>query len=307
MTLAPFDVVGLGTVLVDHLVVLPAHPEADTKTAVLADHLQVGGPVPTALAMLRRLGRRCAFLGSWSDDAFGQLIQEDLDREQIDRRGVVQRRGGRTGFAHAWVCQQSAQRTVAHRRSEQPITPEELDCDLLSSASALHLDGWPPEAALAAAQVAEAAGVPVVLDAGSPKPGMSELLRHVDVLNAPRRFLREFLDLDDVREGIEQLLSLGPRLVTVTSGSEGAALGTPETYCELPALEVQATDTTGAGDVFTGALIHAVLEAWPPNEMLRFAMVAAALKCERLGNRAALPDERAIRSAMQRHRKAKTH
>ena len=46
------EVVGLGTVVVDHVLVLPVYPTANTKTNVVRDHMQVGGPVPTALVLL---------------------------------------------------------------------------------------------------------------------------------------------------------------------------------------------------------------------------------------------------------------
>lgn len=288
------NIIGIGTIVVDHLIVLPSHPEPDTKTAALKDHLQVGGPVPTALAMLRRLGHRCAFAGSWSDDAFGQLIEEDLQREEIDFTSSVRRTEGRTGFAHAWVCQETAKRTIAYQRATQPILAEELDRDRIAAAGALHLDGWPSEPALAAARLAQENGCLVTLDAGSPKGAMEALIAHVDVMNAPRRFLREFFGVDDVAGGVQRLLSMGPRVVTVTDGVEGAVIGTADAYHELPAFQIDPVDTTGAGDVFSGALVHAALQNWPPLRMLAFAMAAAALKCTRLGNRDALPTEEEI-------------
>lgn len=42
-----------------------------------------------------------------------------------------------------------------------------------------------------------------------------------------------------------------------------------------PAIPVSAVDTTGAGDVFRAAFIHAMLQGEPPHEMLRFANAAA--------------------------------
>lgn len=298
MTSPPVEIVGLGTILIDHLVVLPAHPEIDSKTPVVEDRFQVGGPVPTALAMLRRLGRPCAFVGSWGSDAFGSIIDEDLRQEGIDSNSSIRRAAAGTGFAHVWVCRESARRTIAYRRPAEPVTPDEFNRDLLRRARVLHLDGWPTETALAAAKWAQQENTLVALDAGSPKPGIEQLIRHVDVLNAPRRFVQQFLATDDIPRAIDRLLRMGPRIVTVTSGAEGAALGTGDTYLELPAFEVDAVDTTGAGDVFTGALIHAALEAVPPAQMLSFAMASAALKCQGLGNREPLPTLEAIQALL---------
>jgi ribokinase len=290
----PSDVVGLGTVLVDHLVVLESHPLADTKNPVVSDHIQVGGPVPTALAMLRRLDRRCAFIGAWGDDVFGRIIEADFDSEGIDRSRCVAAGDRRTGFAHVWVCGKTAARTIAYQRTDEARAIVTLDDELLAQTRVLHLDGWPPAAALEAARRAKAAGLTVVLDAGSPKPGTAELLAHVDVVNCPRRFLSEFLHTDDVRSGTKRLRAMGPRIVTVTSGAQGAAIATADGVIERPAFVIDPLDTTGAGDVFTGALIHGVLSAWGPERMLTFAMAAAACKCTAMGNRAALPSDAMI-------------
>ena len=66
-------------------------------------------------------------------------------------------------------------------------------------------------------------------------------------------------------------------------------MGTAETIVEAEAFEVETVDTCGAGDVFCGAVIHGMLEQWSPAGVLEFAMAAAALKCQRMGNREALP------------------
>ncbi|HUG19653.1 MAG TPA: PfkB family carbohydrate kinase, partial [Planctomycetaceae bacterium] len=89
--------------------------------------------------------------------------------------------------------------------------------------------------------------------------------------------------------GGKRLLDLGAELVTVTDGTRGAWLFSERGEWHQPAFEIDAVDTTGAGDVFTGALIHAWLQDWPPEQILRFASTCAALKCERYGNRDALP------------------
>lgn len=284
-----FDVVGLGTVLVDHLVQVARHPEVDTKHASLSSRFQVGGPVPTALAVLARFGRRCAFVGNWGDDALGDQIERDLREQGIDFGGSRRRANGATGFAHVWIEQETGRRTLVSSRSELPIEPDELEAELLKRAPALHLDGWPGAAARRAAEIVRGNGGLVSLDTGSPKPGMMELIGMVDVLNCPRRSLQHFFGSAEVEPGVQKLLAMGPRIVTVTDGEQGAWIGTPSELVFEPAFAVRAVDTNGAGDVFSGALIHAALAEWSPRMVLRFAMGAAALKCRGLGNREPLP------------------
>ena len=56
-----------------------------------------------------------------------------------------------------------------------------------------------------------------------------------------------------------------------------------------PAFEVEAVDTTGAGDVFRAGFIYALLREWPTEEILRFANAAAAVSCTRLGALGGIP------------------
>lgn len=284
-----FDIAGVGTVVVDHQIVLDRYPEPDTKNVVRSDRFQVGGPVPTALALLARFGLRTTFLGNWGSDAFGEIIERDFRDEGIDFTGSRRRTQSRTGMAHVWIDAATGARTVGCVRAEEPLLPSEIDEGLLAKSAALHLDGWPAEAALQAARIVKAHGGTVFLDTGSPKPGMEELIPLVDVLNCPRPFLSAFFGHDDLDRGGRELLERGPRMVTITDGTNGATLFTGGEKFTQPAFPVTAIDTTGAGDVFCGAIIYATLADWPAARILRFAAATAALKCTKLGNRDALP------------------
>jgi sugar/nucleoside kinase (ribokinase family) len=56
-----------------------------------------------------------------------------------------------------------------------------------------------------------------------------------------------------------------------------------DTLYHEPARKVDVVDTTGAGDVFRGAFIHALLRGDHPGDILRFAVVAATISCTRIG------------------------
>lgn len=290
-------VVGLGTVVVDHQMILADHPARDSKQEALAQRYQVGGPVPTALALLARFGHATGFLGSWGTDAWGRMIDEDFAREGIDTRSALRGDHIATGFAQVWIDRGTGARTIAYRRCDVPPGVAQLDRALLERCDALHLDGWPGETALEAARIVKRSGGRVSLDTGTPKPGMDRLLGLADVVNCPGHFARAYFGHDDPRSAARELLAMGPRLVTITAGEAGARLFTPDAEFHAPALPVTAVDTCGAGDVFAGALLHAVLTNRPPEAALRFAVAAASLKCQGLGNREALPSLNDVESA----------
>jgi ribokinase len=296
-----FSIFGLGTVVVDHQVVMAGIPEADTKGEVITDRYQVGGPVPTALALLRRLGMEATFLGRWARDPFGAMIEEDLRAHGIDFAVPPEEAGGRTGFAHVWVEHGTGRRSIAAYRGSHPVESHHVEGSGVGEHHALHLDGWSGEAAIVAATAMQERGGMVFLDLGSPKPHLDELLPHVDLLNCPARLIPRLFGTEDLVAGAHRLLKMGPREVTVTSGEDGALFASAAGVLRQPAFPVEAVDTNGAGDVFAGAMIFASMQGWDPRRRLRFACAASALKCRGLGNRDALPGLRDIDAFLREH------
>ena len=82
---------------------------------------------------------------------------------------------------------------------------------------------------------------------------------------------------------------MGPEIVVVTRGEHGSYTVTGETAFATAAFPVAVVDTTGAGDVFHGAYLYGLLQGWDLVTTARFAGATAALKCTRLGGRAAIP------------------
>jgi sugar/nucleoside kinase (ribokinase family) len=80
-------------------------------------------------------------------------------------------------------------------------------------------------------------------------------------------------------------------VAVVTRGGEGAA-GVDQTtgeYADVPALDTDVLDTTGAGDVFGASFVAASLGGWPLVERLRFAVLAAGLSVGHHGGALAAP------------------
>jgi sugar/nucleoside kinase (ribokinase family) len=78
-------------------------------------------------------------------------------------------------------------------------------------------------------------------------------------------------------------------LICVTLGGRGAMLLAGDRLYHAPGRPLAVVDTTGAGDVFRGAFIVALLRGDAPEDLLRFANAAAAISCTRLGAIASVP------------------
>lgn len=83
-------------------------------------------------------------------------------------------------------------------------------------------------------------------------------------------------------------------LVMFTMGKEGLAACDEVGCFALPAYAVDVVDTTGAGDVFHGAFLAALVRKMDNRAAARYASAAAAISCTSVGGRTGIPDHTAV-------------
>lgn len=286
-------IVGVGHCTVDYLGLVPRYPERDEKIEIAEFSQQGGGPTATALATLACFGASTRFVGKVSDDPFGHFIRTGLENLGVDVSRLVVEEGKVSPFSFSAVEMGAGLRTIFWTRgSVARLRPEELDIDaILDGASVLLVDGLHVAAQVRVAEAAQRRGIKVVMDGGSVREGAGDLLELSDVLVVSERFATEIAAAPELEQSLDELRKLGPETCVITLGSDGAiGLGREGRIHREPALRVDVIDTTGAGDVYHGAYIYAMLQGWTFERTMRFASVAAGLKCRHLGGRAGIPE-----------------
>ncbi|MBU2547461.1 MAG: sugar kinase [Proteobacteria bacterium] len=292
-------VLGLGQASLDYLGLAPVYPERDAKCELDRLEVQGGGPVATALVTLSRLGLSTAFIGAVGDDLAGRAIRAGLIEEGVDVSGLSMVPGGTSQLAFIAVERYSGSRTIFwHRGRGTELGVGQVDLEAVGRARLLHLDGLMHEASMVAARRAREAGIPVVFDAGTLRDGSLDLAARTDCLICSERFFRAFHPRGDVEAGLVGLRELGPTRVVATFGARGSVGFDGRIFHHQPVLEVRVLDTTGAGDVYHGAFIYGLLAGWDLAGCMRFASATAALKCEKMGGRAGIPDLETVRRFM---------
>jgi sugar/nucleoside kinase (ribokinase family) len=146
-------------------------------------------------------------------------------------------------------------------------------------------------------RLARDAGVRVIFDLdvapnyfAAAKLGSAEdlvaALRLVDVLKSCKAAAREITGETDYEKIAAQLVVVGPQVVAVTMGAEGALVARPGEMVHVPAFQVNVVDSTGAGDAFMGGLSYALLQGWDDRRAGLFANACAAICCTKVGARA---------------------
>ncbi|MBD3335840.1 MAG: hypothetical protein GF355_10025 [Candidatus Eisenbacteria bacterium] len=281
---------GTGICPYDTAHMVPTWPRAGEKLDALKTVRGGGGPVPTAMAVVSRLGDRAAFVGCVGDDPPGRVVRDDLERRGVDVSGLRVVAGARSAAATLIVEKDTGRRTAIFDHGDVPA-PETSDEWLdAHPARFLLLDARAELKPGSLARRAQERGAEVVLDVGSPREPDAASWETADHLILAMGFARWKTGRTDPESAGARLWRDGLKSLVITLGARGCYFFTPEASLFHPAFRVPVEDVTGAGDVFHGAYIYALArDEWSWFERIRFASAAAALACRKLGVRGSLP------------------
>ncbi len=286
----PYQLVGFGLNAVDWICQVPHFPKHGSKVRLEGSTQIGGGQVATASALCARYGLRVRYVGRIGDDDVGRFSLKTLADEPMDLSCVETIPGAQSQFAIILVDRPTGERTILwDRDTKLNYRPGEVKRDWIAVGQVLHVDGHDQPAAIEAARWARAAGMSVCLDIDKVQPGVEDLLRLIDFALPSVNFLRRFTGLTDWREALFRLADVTGGFVACTRGSDGCAAIWGDRIHEVASFPMRAVDTTGAGDVFHGAFIYALMQDWTVERCLRFSNAAAALSVTRIGSRGGIP------------------
>ncbi len=289
----PFDVVGLGLNSIDLLAVVAEHPVKNSKQRLHRFARLPGGQMATATAVCARLGWRARYLGSFGDDAFGELSKDSLIEEDVCLDGSRTVQGATNQFAIVLVDAPSGERTVLwDRHPALTLDPELVSRQDVTSGRILIVDCHDTPASAQAAKYAREEGVPTVVDVEKVRPRIDELLQNIDALIAAQEFPSELTGHEEPGRALEAIArEFSTPIVCVTLGKEGSLTWCQGRELRTPAFQVDCVDSTGAGDAFRGGFAAGLLRFADGDldDVLRYANAVAALNCRRLGARGGMP------------------
>lgn len=280
-------VVLAGLATVDLVQRVDAIPEPGEKARADSVELVAGGPAANAAVTVAALGGHATLLTGLGSHPLAQVAHSDLRRHHVRVVDLAADHAGPPTVSAVTVRGRDGERTVvSYNAADLDLSPPgELD-SLVAGAAVVLLDGHHPRLALATAVTARRHGVTVVLDAGSFKPVLTELLPLVQVCAASASF--RMPGRPEARETEHTVHDTGVPIVIRTHGSrpvtwsyrgsDGTTTGAVEPESST------ARDTLGAGDVWHGALAYEIAlrsgETWSP-ELLRHVIARANLVAAR--------------------------
>ncbi|MFI9046330.1 ribokinase [Streptomyces sp. NPDC053427] len=293
-----YDVLVVGSANADLTVRVERRPGAG-ETVLGTDLVEsAGGKGANQAAAAARLGGRIALLARVGGDAFGELLLSAQREAGTDVAPVIVDGTARTGTAMIVVDPDGDNSIVVSPGANAALTPADVAAaaDAIAAASVVSLQlEIPMESVRAAAAAAEDAGTRVVLNP-SPAPEAAlapELLAVADPLVVNEHEARQLSGLTDGKPGewAQALRAKGARSVVVTLGGEGALVLDASGVREVPGVRVEAVDTTGAGDAFTGALATRLARGDALADAARFAVRVGAAAVTKPGAQPSYPTQ----------------
>jgi sulfofructose kinase len=279
-------IVGAGICCLDYIATAP-RPQWGGTTRI-NNYLRAGGGlVATALVACARLGAQTELISMLGGDKVGGEILEGLRREDLGVAHVKRSKEGLSPFSFIHVDERHGDRTIFHHPG-RGLT-HHVDLAVLDGADVLLVDDYYPELVREVVPKAREKGIPIIADT-SPTEKDRDWLAQVDILIAPNDYFNTGDFGYDLDRALDTIHDYGPSTAVITQGAEGWAASHQGNRYRGPAFNVDAVDTTGAGDVFHGAYAFAVAQGWDIPKCAEFSSAVSALKCTQPGGRAGIPN-----------------
>ena len=291
-------ITGVGAAGLDHLNLIEAYPQEDGSTHITQMISQGGGACATAIVAAHRLGMHGQMIASVGDDENGKMILSGLDQEGIDTTMIEIVPSGISPHSEIMVNPETGTRTkFVCNNTLPPIEWNRDQIALIRNSDILHVDGTRYDNAMAAIRIARDNNIPVSVD-GCHMEEDRELNRlmasQADILIMNARYPKLVAKTETTEEALEYFAGIGPKVVISTQGTKGCLAWIDGKVEVFPAYSVKAVDSTGAGDVFHGAFLASYMKDGDIRRAVRYASIAAALKCTQVGGRAGIPTDKEI-------------
>lgn len=255
-----------------------------------------GGPAATAAVAAAKLGAQVDFIGRVGDDDTGNSLLAELESLGVNTR-YTRRYTQAMSLQSAIMVDAKGERIIVNYPSPDLLPDADWLNDIdFSQWDVVLADVRWHDGAKQAFTLARQAGVMTVLDGDITPQDISELVALSDHAAFSEPGLARLTGMSEAIDALKKAQMLTNGHVYVTRGSEGCNWLEKAAVRHQPGFTVEVVDTTGAGDVFHGALAFGLASGYAIEEAVRFASGVAALKCTRPGGRAGIPDCEQTRS-----------
>lgn len=257
-----------------------------------------GGKGANQAVAIGKLGGNVSMLGMLGSDAFADSLRNNLKKHNVDAKYVFSSTKAPTGTALIMVNQNGDNSIVVI-----PGANYELSEDLIEEKYFEAVDfvlaqfEVPKQTILKAFKIAQSMGVKTILNPAPASKINDEMLKVCDML-VPNETEFEIItglsanSQDSIIKGAKVLFNKGVKELIVTLGEDGAIyLNSTGKIFKATAYEVNAVDTTAAGDSFIGGLLSSLANDKAIEEAIEYAIKVGAITVCKNGAQSSLPNK----------------
>ena len=263
-----------------------------------------GGKGANQAVAAARAGGNVTFIACIGKDIFGDNAIEGFKKENINTSLIKRNNDTPSGIALIFVDNKGENSIGVAPGSNFELEPKDIDDSLdgiFDTEIVLSQLEIPIETVKHTASLARQHGNIYILDPAPAELLSDDLLKNITIITPNETEAEKLtgiavIDETSAQSVCDKLHSRGTDTIILTMGSKGAFLSNSTHCCLLPSYKVDPVDTTGAGDVFNGALAKALSDGVGIKEAIEFANAAAALSVTKFGAQTSAPKESEIRA-----------
>jgi sugar/nucleoside kinase (ribokinase family) len=224
----------VGLITLDCIYQVDHVPTSDEKTVAQDNLFAAGGPATNAAVAFSRLGNEATVLGALGQHPITSMIRTDLEKVGVPITDLCPAITEPPPLSTILVTAATGERAVVSRNAlgRQIHLPNDL-AHYLEGVDIVLIDGHQMAVGLEIARLARQRDIPVVVDAGSWKPGFESVLPLATSVIAAAKFRPPSSATDD---GFTALRQMGILEVAVTHGDNrlNIARATLAAFCLCP-------------------------------------------------------------------------
>ncbi len=262
-----------------------------------------GGKGANQAVAAARLGADVVFITCLGNDASGGMLSAQFAADGIDT-SCIKLSATPTGTALIFVDDNAENCIAVAPGSNNDLLPADIDAARSTMEGASYLLVQlviPMPTVVRAVELAHSLGIKTIMNPAPMNPVPEDLFSRIWLITPNQTEAEQLTGVhveseDDAARAAEVLFAKGVKNVIVTLGSKGSLVCTPEGREFVPSRKVKAIDTTGAGDVYNGALVAALSQGKSLIEAARIATLASSIAVTRMGAQTSAPYANEIES-----------
>jgi len=250
--------------------------------------LNAGGEAVNESVSAAKLGLRTGIICALGDDMAAKLVTDVLESAGVDTSLIIRPENHSTPVTTMFVNEDGTRRSVtckAHTAGFRPQDRREaiLGAKALVLGSLFRAPFDDADTVFETVRLASDSGCLVVADTKIPNfreltlEDISNSLPYIDYITPNEDEARFFTGRTEPSEMAQVFLDHGVKNVIVKLGREGCLFKNADTQISLPAFDVDAVDSTGAGDNFIAGFVSELLRGGSTEGALKFATACGAI------------------------------